>query len=98
MKLSPLYNARFNNATRDVKASASGRGHQASRNKSNQVRGGLNTKYLPPQILSLQQNDILRLRGGATTDMDIAHEAESCPVPPPPSSATKVTPPGPHLP
>jgi hypothetical protein len=76
MKLSPLYNARFNNATRYVKASASGRGRQSSRNKSNQGRGGLNTKYLPPNISSLQHNDILRLRGGATADMDIADEAE----------------------
>jgi hypothetical protein len=71
----PLYNARFNNATRDVKVSASSRGHQSSHK--------LNTKYSPPKISSLQHNDIIRLRGGATADMDIADDAESCPPPPP---------------
>jgi hypothetical protein len=84
MKLSPLYNARNNNATKDVNVSASGRGHHGSRNKSNQGRGGLNTKYSPPKIASqLQHYEILRLRGGAIADMDIADEAELYPVPPP---------------
>jgi hypothetical protein len=82
MKLSP-HNARFNNATRDEKASTSGRDHQVSRKKSNQGCGGLNTKYLRPTISSLQHNDIRRLRGGTTTAMDIADEAESCLAPPP---------------
>jgi hypothetical protein len=34
--------------------------------------------------MELQYNKILRLRGGATVDMEIADDTEVCPAPPPP--------------
>jgi hypothetical protein len=71
MKLSPLFNERNSNANRDVKKPAPGRGAYGGCNKENQVRGDAHTKYSSPKITAMQHNEIIRLIGGATADMEI---------------------------
>jgi hypothetical protein len=78
MKLSPLNNARNNNGSRVMNIYSSGRGPHGGRTKANQGRGGHNTKYSSPKLLSAstQAHDIVRIRGGAPADMDLSDDRE----------------------